>query len=200
MDITTYDELYKIQPNTNTPIKGSVLVSNPLVPESAFDRSLVYIINNYKEDGTTGLILNKPLPLTIKRLFKRYADLPDLPIFSGGPVAKDRLLFLHTLGNLIVDSKPISHGVYISQDVVSVLSYILAGNKIEGYIKFFIGYSGWGGGQLAEEVENQFWGVTEPDEEDIMGYNDELQWECMVKGLGDGYKSWLKVPERARDN
>lgn len=79
------------------------LISMPLGQpdaEDIFDRSVVYMFQ-HNEHGAVGLVVNKPLDLTVDDMFKKVAlplGRPDLKaqiVFQGGPVQTDRGFVLH---------------------------------------------------------------------------------------------------------
>lgn len=121
---------------------------------------------------------------------------PEIPVFCGGPVATDRLFYIHTLGYLIPNSIEIADGLYIDGDFDAILSYINSGNKIEGNIKFFMGYSGWDKDQLESETKENVWVVIRhPNVEKVMKGEGDLFWKETVQKLGNRYKPWLNYPK-----
>ncbi|MBP3354370.1 MAG: YqgE/AlgH family protein [Bacteroidales bacterium] len=193
MEIANYSELFGIEPNEIKPAKNTLLIANPVLDEVWFNRSVIYLTSFDKD--IMGFVQNKLFPFTLNSVVDTFKSFPDIPLYCGGPVEGDRLFFLHTLGGIISESEYIGNGISIGGDMLSVLSYLSAGNKIDGYIKFFLGYSGWSKEQLKMEVRTQTWGVLQPQGDDFMyAANNEKMWRKYLNQLGEGYASWLRVP------
>ena len=82
-------------------------------------------------------------------------------VYCGGPMANDRLFFLHTLGEVIPGCRKIKDNLFVGGDFDAVMEYVNLGYPLEGYLRFFLGYSGWSRLQLDEEISNRVWAVTE---------------------------------------
>lgn len=188
-------EIFKINHHQTDPQNGSLLISEPLLNESYFQRGVILMIE-HNARGSMGLVLNKQTGLTLNSLIDGIGDLAEIPVFCGGPLANDRLFYIHTLGYLIPDSIEIGHGLYIDGNFDAIVSYLKSGNDIEDNIKFVIGYSGWDGDQLDEEIQNNTWAVNQKmiPRQCITGDGDAF-WKEAVKGLGEKYKTWLNYPK-----
>ncbi len=66
--------------------------------------------------------------------------------------------------------------------------------------RFYLGYSGWGEGQLDDEVERGMWVVTEYRRELLFCENPSTVWETAVRQLGPDYRHWLDVPKNVSEN
>lgn len=195
MEKINYSDIYGITPNKKGFDKNRILVANPLLDDVWFSHSVIYLAAFDEQNDIMGFVQNKPFPFTLNSVSDTFKHFPDIPVYCGGPVEPDRLFFLHTLGNAIIDSQYIGNGISIGGDIISLLAYLSAGNKIDGYVKFFLGYSGWGASQLKMEIKTQSWGVIEPQKDNILySCEDEKMWRNYVKELGEGYSSWLRVP------
>lgn len=195
MDKITYSDIYGITPNNKIAEKNRILVANPLLDDPYFNRSVVYLATFDSYDDIMGFVQNKPFPFTLNSVSDTFKEFKDIPVYCGGPVEPDRLFFLHTLGSTIIDSQYIGNGISIGGDLISLLAYLSAGNKVDGYIKFFLGYSGWSAEQLQMEIRTESWGVTEPKDDNILYLREDAKmWNNYVKALGKGYSSWLRVP------
>ena len=122
---------------------------------------------DHTQDGTMGLVMNKPLPLFLNDLLSEINCQEDIPIYKGGPMSTDTLFYLHTLEN-ITDSLPIANGLYLNGDFTAIKQFITEGNSIKGRIRFFLGYSGWEPGQLKKEIEENTWLVDKADIPSLM--------------------------------
>lgn len=186
--------IFKIRHNDLLPKQGCVLISEPFLQDSYFQRAVVLLVE-YVDSSALGFVLNKKTDLLVNSFFPELEKLPPMPIYIGGPVCPDRLFFIHTLGDLIIpDTVQVSENLYFDGDFELLKSYILAGNSIEGKVKFFLGYSGWDKGQLQEEITRNSWAISHTNL-DIFSAEGEDYWKRTVKLLGKNYENWIKYPK-----
>lgn len=192
--MVNFSDIYGIRPNHDAPAKGKILVANPLIMEKYFKRSVVYIIEEGKDDMYAGVVLNKKSKYTLADIVSEAEDFPEIPVYRGGPVGMNNLFYLHCLGNMLTGSVHIGGNIYMGMEMLPVISYMSAGNRTDGFIKFFLGFSGWSPGQLKMEIATDSWGVGNlPYPYKCLKYDEEL-WRKSVLSLGSGYASWLRVP------
>lgn len=189
-------DIFKIE-STLQPKQGRVLIAEPFLPGDYFGRSTVLLVQ-CSDEGDVGFILNKPTDLEVKHLFKGFPDF-EANAFLGGPVSNDKLFFLHTLGEKISDSLPVSENLYWSGNFENLVSLIRAGLVEEEEVRFFLGYSGWSAGQLAAEIADHSWVVVEPSIENILA-SDENFWNESIKTLGGNALLWQNFPENPELN
>lgn len=185
-------DFFKIEHENLMPEKGTLLISEPFSNDAYFKRSVVLLTLN-DEEGSVGFILNKQVDISLSDLFEEDFDFKG-KVSIGGPVSIDRIDFLHTLGELIPNSRHVIDNIYWGGDFNVVLKMLRSRSINEEQIRFFIGYSGWSKGQLDKEIENDFWLVTHPDTQSIMPI-DKNYWKTNLKRLGRKYEVWLNIPE-----
>lgn len=160
-------DIFKIETNHIVPTRGKVLISEPFLCDHMFGRSVILLVD-HTQDGTMGLVMNKPLPLFLNDLLSEIDCREDIPIYKGGPISTDTLFYLHTLEN-IADSLPIANGFYLNGDFAAIKQFMAEGNSIKGKIRFFLGYSSWESGQLKQEIEENTWLVDKADIPSLIG-------------------------------
>lgn len=191
--------IFKIETNHIVPARGKILISEPFLCDDVFGRSVILLVD-HTPSGTMGLMLNKPLPLSLGNLLHDLNPQESIPVYRGGPLCMDTLFFLHTLEQ-IPDSLPISQGFYLNGDFEAVKLYIAAGNPVEGKIRFFLGYSGWGYDQLRHEIEENTWMVGKESPSTLMDvHNDKNLWKDALGNLGNKYELWSRFPQMPRYN
>ena len=101
------------------PSKGKLLIAEPsIIGDISFNRAVI-LLEDYNENGSVGLILNKPLEFKLKDFIPEVTS--DLPVYNGGPVEQDNLYFIHCVPDLIPDSINISEGIYWCGDFDTIL-------------------------------------------------------------------------------
>lgn len=179
--------------NTLSPEKGHILVSDPYLPDPSFRRSVV-LLCEHNENGTFGLILNKPLGLAVNDTLIGFPDFAA-EVFMGGPVEPDKLFFIHTLGNTLNASVHISGNIYWSGDFEHLKHLAEKGIAHAGNVRFFIGYAGWEKGQLDKELKEDSWIVAQADEHDLMQDNQHQLWQRILVKMGGPYAILANFPE-----
>ena len=198
--MATYNDIFKITHNDILPAQGSILISEPFLQDAYFQRSVVLLVEHAKE-GSMGFVLNKKTDLAVNSFFSDLDKIPDMPIFLGGPVSSNRLFFIHSLGDLILPNAiKINEHLYFDGNFDALLQYIRNGHPVEGKIKFFLGYSGWSEGQLAQEINGDSWAVGNADDEHLFSANGDAFWKYSVNRLGHSYKNWNQFPRDPRLN
>lgn len=180
---------------TATPHMGSLLISEPLMDDNYFSRSAILVLDEPKEGGHFGLILNKPTEMTLRDLMPEWEEGRRIPIFCGGPIDMQRMFLLHTLGEELGSSTEVLPGIYVGADLDKIIDYVERGGRIEGKLRFFLGYCGWSPGQLDGELNNKTWAVNAlPQCRNLLKGSGVDYWAREVKDLGEEYRSWLVVP------
>ncbi|MCD7900550.1 MAG: YqgE/AlgH family protein [Bacteroides sp.] len=185
--------IFEIKSNDILPSRGKILISEPFLRDATFGRSVVLLIDHTRE-GSMGLIMNKRLPLLLNEVIKDFKYLDDIPLYKGGPIGTDTLFYLHTLSG-IPGALPVSQGLYLNGDFSVVKDYILQGNKVEGILKFFLGYSGWDLEQLDQEIKENTWIISKEETPMLMSKKTDTLWKKSLKNLGSKYETWSRFPQ-----
>lgn len=179
------------------PKQGRILISEPLLSDSYFKRSVV-LLAEYSGEGAVGFVLNKPVEVPLNDVLDDFPAF-EADVYIGGPVAKDTIHFLHTLGEMIPDAMKIKDNIYWGGDFDALKELIGLGVVKPDQVRFFLGYSGWSPNQLEEEIENSAWVVSEMESQRIM-LADERIWKQTLDELGKKFKVWSNTPENPAMN
>ncbi len=189
-----YDpEIFKIQTNNILPRKGRILLAEPFLPGTVFNRSVVLLVAHSRK-GSVGFILNKQIEFTVRDYIP---DFPDFAaeVYIGGPVSTDNLYFIHTLGDLIPGSIKVLDDIYWGGDFDVLKQKINLGLIDPGQVRFFVGYSGWDAGQLEIELKENSWLVNDIESHEVMHRLKMSSWKDFVVRLGKRYSLWANFPE-----
>ena len=190
---------FRIHSNNIKPADGRILISEPLMNDFFFGRSVVLLIEHIESSGTFGVVMNKPMKFNISRISNQFPDF-DAPVFLGGPVAKEQIFFIHTLGVCIPDSVKIIDGLFWGGDVEALSMLVTSGIANSSNVRFFLGYSGWDSGQLQSELQRNSWIVGNSITPILMETRPENLWQTCVDRMGKEYESWRRFPQNAEDN
>ena len=145
-------------------LTNQFLIAMPGMGDGTFAGTVVYLCE-HTEKGALGLVINKPIDIKLKNLFEKVEltldrdDLAEEPVYFGGPVQTERGFVLHERldsdGGHYNSSLKIPGGLEMttSKDVLEALSNGVGPRKV----LVTLGYSGWGAGQLEEELSRNGW-------------------------------------------
>lgn len=186
--------------NNILPSKGKLLLSEPFMTENYFSRAVVLLAEHGDENGTFGFVLNKPVNVKISEVIRDFPDF-EAHVYLGGPVNKDNIFYIHTLGNILPDSRHIIDNIYWGGDF-EVLKKLVRSNKIHPHeIKFIAGYAGWTEGQLDEELKDKHWIVSHYFESiDIINFQAYDMWSKILKDMGGEYSMMSNFPLNPQSN
>ncbi len=185
--------IFRIETNHVAPRQGCVLIAEPFLPGSYFNRSII-ILASYNENGAVGFILNKKVDYPIDDLLVDFPDF-DSDIHIGGPVGTDSIYFIHTLGDIVPGSIHIKENLYWGGDFDTLKLQIKLGLVSRHQVRFFLGYSGWDAGQLEEEINENSWLVADISQADLMTLDENVMWVESVRAMGGRYTMWENFPE-----
>jgi putative transcriptional regulator len=168
------------------------LIAMPNMVDPYFAKSLTYICE-HNEQGALGVVVNRPIDLSLQALFERInlqlepRELHGIPVFFGGPVQTDRGFVLHQpVGDWHSTLKVRdSLGLTTSKDILEAVG---RGN---GPAKMLVtlGYSGWAAGQLEHELGQNAWLTVEAGEQIIFDLPAEEKLPAAMELLGVDFAS-----------
>jgi putative transcriptional regulator len=166
-------------------MQGQLLIAHPLLNDGFFNRSVVYL-TSHSEEGAIGFSLNFKTQFLLRDVRPQIKN-GNFPIFEGGPVAKNQLFFLHTLGHDVPDSFPVSNNIFVGGDFNELLSMIEHGKVKTHHVRFFAGYSGWSDNQLEQEIENRHWLINTPTDPGFFATDPDELWGNQLSEIKDSY-------------
>lgn len=172
--------------------KGHMLLSWPRPQEDTFARSVIYL-TDHDDQGTTGLILNRPLGVTINELITGLDT--SIQLYYGGPVKRSNLYYMHTRADLIPNAIPLADTLFWAGNFEHLRAQLLNGNLNNGNIKFFMGCTSWYPGQLSDELDNGVWTMIEGIESVPFSNADQDLWKTLMIELGGMHKLWSNAPD-----
>ena len=173
------------------PDKGKLLIAEPFLGDPSFERTVI-LLTDFNTDGAVGFVLNRPLDLRMEQVLVDFpAFKPNL--FYGGPVQQNNLYYLHNQGELIPDSVEVLPGLFWGGKISAVKEMLKPGIMGEKDIRFFLGYSGWGKEQLANEIKENSWMVVTPSI-NLLNTDTKTLWKDLLFDLGGDYRLWANSP------
>jgi putative transcriptional regulator len=191
--VETELDLFTILPEDKIPEKGKILISEPFLPDTFFNRSIIFLTDHTSE-GSVGFILNKKLDIKVKDAISGF-DSTDDYLNMGGPVAPDTLHYLHTAGGVIPNSVSVDGKIFWGGDIEVIKDLLESGKLDKSGIRFFLGYSGWSAGQLDRELNENSWVIAQIRSDIVMGNRGNDTWKMVLRSLKNKYRIWADFPE-----
>ena len=158
------------------PLTAILLIARDDLPDSNFADSVVLVMNNLGS-GPIGIIINRPMPIPVSRLFpdlKRLAKVRD-KVYFGGPVDFGSVWFLFRAAAPPEHAIQACDGVYLSADRQLLLQLLGRDNPLDS-LRIFVGHAGWAPGQLEAEIAQRDWTLKRAEMEAIFSDKSEHTW------------------------
>lgn len=170
-------------------LAGQLLVAHPALRDPNFIRTVI-LLSAHNDDGALGVVLNRPMGKQLGEFSSDFAfgPLAGVPLYRGGPVQTDQLVLAAWQWREDEGAFQLYFG--LEPDKATELIGA-AGVTVRG----FLGYSGWGQGQIENEMKHRTWFVTSVDSE-ILGRNDGVAlWRTILGSLDPELKLLADEPE-----
>jgi len=176
-------------PDSPQNFTGQLLVAHPSLLDPNFRRSVLFISSHDAAEGAVGLIINRPLDKHVSELVTDPTPeaLGDLPVFLGGPVGTNQLMFASFDWD---DSNSLS----LNQHVGIEEAHLLA-EQDRTAIRAFVGYAGWTAGQLENELRQNAWVLRKPDRTVLSPERLPRLWFEIMRSLGPWFKMLAAAPD-----
>jgi putative transcriptional regulator len=184
--------------NNLEPAAGVVLIAAANLLDPNFTRTVI-LLCEHQYDGTFGLVLNNALPIGISDVVESEMAW-DAPLHRGGPVQENTLHFLHSIPGLEIGSIEVLPGVMWGGDFGQLSAHLDAHKTDVAKVRFFVGYSGWGEGQLTSEIERDSWYLIKGRQDAVFCEDAGNHWRSVVRSLGPEYQILSNFPDDPRLN
>ena len=167
------------------PRAGRLLIATPLLGDPNFKRAVVLIVEHEVEEGTLGIVLNRPTTIGVGQVLEQWTELATDPsvVFKGGPVAPNSALALalvpgkdEPVGWRALDGAPALArlGLLDLDAPPRLLAPAIASLRV------YAGYAGWSPGQLEAEIDEGAWYVVGAEPADVFAAEPERLWRDIL--------------------
>jgi putative transcriptional regulator len=175
---------------------GTLLISVPQMLDPNFMHTVVLVCQHAAE-GAFGLVLNCKAGRTVAELLPDHPVLREVEaeVYAGGPVGLDALQFLHRVPDRIRGGTAIADGLYLGGELDELAAFLRDGPEPGRDARLFVGYSGWGAGQLDAELVSGSW-VPAPFDRELpfSTAGREGAWRRVLRSLGRAGEGLSQLP------
>ena len=175
-------------------LHGQFLVAMPNMGDPRFEKTVIFICA-HTSDGAMGFVVNKTIVKpTVPDFLQQLAivdeteldRVPDqvkqMSLHSGGPVEPGRGFVLHSSEFRADTTMPVNEDVSLTA-TLEILRSISMGRGPRRRL-LMLGYSGWAGGQLEEEIAANGWLTTPADSEILFAAQNESKYDRVLLKMG----------------
>ncbi len=168
-------------------LTNQLLIAMPAMGDPNFAQT-VTLVCDHGPRGALGLILNKPLPMRMGEVFDQLeikgfeSPLSERPVLRGGPMQTERGFVVHHAGGNWDSTLKVSDTLHVtmSRDILTAM----AGGAGPQTAVIALGYAGWDGGQLEDEIRANAWLSAPVDAGIIFDLPFESRWHAAARLLG----------------
>jgi len=175
-------------------LAGRLLVATPVIGDPNFDRSVVFLLD-HGPDGALGLVVNRPTDVDVGGSLPQWAALsaPPSVVFVGGPVEQAAAIGLgRPAPGVALDGPAAGEGDEAWSPVLTAVHSVgplatldLTADPVFSpgleAVRVYVGYAGWGPGQLEAELEQDAWVVASARPGDLWSEVPELLWAAVLR-------------------
>ena len=123
-----------------------------------------------------------------------WSGFPSGKIYVGGPVSPSQVFYLCRSEEPLPELEPICDGVYMGMSSELLDNLMTRFKNPEKNIRFYLGYSGWGAGQLEGEMTRLSWLTSQACDKFVFQENEDGIWANVVHSLGKDYEYLIQAP------
>lgn len=172
-------------------LRGQLLVASPAMLDPNFRRSVV-LVAEHSDEGAMGLVLSRPSETTVAEAVPALEGLvaPGDVVHVGGPVQQESVLVLAEFEDPDAAAAVVFDGVGFMSAEADPDDVAEQTRRARVYV----GYAGWGSGQLESELEEESWVVLDPQAGDVFVPADRDVWSVVLARQGGQLSLLARMP------
>ena len=182
-------------------LAGRLLVATPMLGDPNFRRTVVLVVEHEAEQGTLGVVLNRPTQVPVGQVLEQWTDLATSPsvVFSGGPVSPSSALALALVPGT---DEPVGwHPLDGGAPAMTRLGLVdldappgLLAPAVTS-LRVYAGYAGWSAGQLKAEIDEGAWYVIPAVPADAFSAEPGRLWPAVLRRQGGDFAIVATYPD-----
>ena len=166
---------------------GTLLLAAPSLLDPNFMHTVVLLVQ-HDDEGAFGFVVNRVTDATLGDLVPEHPELGESPVkvHGGGPVGLDTLQVLHRTPRRLEGGAPLGAGLFLGVGIDELAAFLAEEREPLRHVRLFVGYSGWGAGQLDDELASGSWIPRTLDPNLVFAEGpSEAVWRRALRGLGE---------------
>ncbi|HEX5229054.1 MAG TPA: YqgE/AlgH family protein [Bryobacteraceae bacterium] len=161
---------------------GKMLVASRDLGDPNFAKTVILLVRYDKDKGSVGLVINKRTDVPISKVFEDLKEASGRrdPVYVGGPVELNTVMALLKTSKKPDAATRVFGDVYLIADK-DLLTHTLASSAESNVFHTYVGYAGWGQGQLEHEVELGAWRIMSGDAAAVFHSDPDSVWPRLVQ-------------------
>ena len=139
---------------------GQFLLATELLDGTDFEKAVILLLDHDQKEGSYGIVVNNHSHIPLNEVFSGlpHNDWKTEPFFLGGPVDDSQVQILQLSKGLTIEPQELLPGIFMGGRVENSLT-AMEEMLFSDHSRLILGYSGWGIGQLSQELSNGAWKV-----------------------------------------
>ena len=161
---------------------GKFLVASRDLGDPNFAETVVLLLRYDDEQGAMGLIVNRRSDVPLSQVFEtlKSAKARTDQAYLGGPVELNAILALVKAPRKPDQAEHVFGDVYLIA-ARTPLEKALHDNIPPHSFHVFVGYAGWGPGQLEHEIELGAWHIMSADAASVFHADPDSVWKNLIR-------------------
>lgn len=167
------------EPQQNVSV-GSILVAKEKLGDPNFAESVVLIVQHDEDEGTLGIVINRPSDVPLSQVFPHVKHATSDPVYMGGPVGLTIGQALLRLPAKADDTTHVSGDVFVTASK-KLIEKSVGSRAQPSKFRLFLGYAGWAPGQLEAELRLGAWSVLKGQSKIIFDDDPDSLWDRLIR-------------------
>ena len=166
--------------------------------DNTFAETVILLIHR-DGNGAMGLAINRPTRIAVSRVLddeKAARHLSDFA-YAGGPVQEESVFALSRMSKSPGNAERIFNDIYLIATRAE-LSKVLRAKPTAQNFRVYLGYTGWGPGQLEREMDLGAWRILPGDDESVFDADPSKVWPRLIERTEMRFVLLFHLPEPRR--
>jgi putative transcriptional regulator len=161
---------------------GKFLVASRDLGDPNFAKTVILLVHYDEDQGAVGLVLNRRTDVPMSRVFQDLKEAKSRmdPVYVGGPVELNSVLALLKASSKPADAARVFGDVYLISNKDELKATLASGAEASVF-HAYVGYAGWGAGQLEHEVELGAWHIMAADAATVFHSDPDSVWPRLIQ-------------------
>jgi putative AlgH/UPF0301 family transcriptional regulator len=161
---------------------GKFLVASRDLGDPNFAKTVILLVHYTEDQGAVGLVVNRATDVPISRVFQDFKEAKSRtdPVYVGGPVELNSVMALLRTASKPGNATRVFGDVYLISNK-DQLRATMASAAESNVFHAYVGYAGWGAGQLEHEVDLGAWHIMPADAATVFHSDPDSVWPRLIR-------------------